>query len=153
MHETNKYTKKHLPILMSIVAYLACLLLLVVLFIGEDILHLLTSVYPDWVFSGFFIAWFLLVISSVQKLREHQCALRLQRWVLKTTLPIFIFIAPYFNQLLDTPSLGSTATITSLSSDSGLAIYCAYIAIIVLFIVHFMPRMNARRKVVAVNRS
>lgn len=125
-----------LNIFMSIVAWLAFLLLVVVVFIGDEIVQEVAIIYPDWSFAAFFIPWFLLIISSVQKLRDNKAnmRLRLRIWILKTTLPVFIFIAPF----LSTFSATSQVLL-------GLEVYCLYLAILVLFLVHFLPSLNRQQ--------
>lgn len=106
---------------------------------GDDILKEVATLYPDWSFPAFFIPWFLLVISSVQKLRENKPYLRLQIWILKTTVPIFIFVTPFFAKFLNASTLRDNAQL-------GFAPYCLYLAIIVLFLAHFLPSLNAKRE-------
>jgi len=122
----------------SAVAWLAFLLVLFVLFMGDDILQEIATIYPDWSFPAFFIPWFLLVISSVQKLRDNNPHLRLQIWILKTTVPIFIFVMPFFAKAL-------SFSVSSDSAQVAFAPYCLYFAIMVLFLAHFLPRFNAKQ--------
>ncbi len=122
-----------------ILAWVSFLLVLFVLFKGDEILQYVAIVYPDWAFPAFFIPWFLLLISSVQKLPENKPDLRLQIWVLKTTLPIFVFITPFFNLLLTRSTENTGALI-------GFEAYCIYGAILVLFLMHFLPIINAKQK-------
>ncbi len=119
-------------------AWLAFFLLLLVVLMGEGILQEVAIIYPDWSLPAFFIPWFLLIISSVQKLREKKANMRFRIWILKATIPIFVFIAPFFSQFLK-------VSLATRDTFSGLEPYCLYLAIIVLFLVHFFPHRNNKR--------
>lgn len=134
---------------MSVLAWIACLLLIAVLLMGDKISQQLIVLYPDWSFPAFFIPWFLLVISSVQKLPKNTAKMALQSCVLKTTVPIFVFTLPFFSQFL----LSSEAKITCIDgciegSESfiGNGMYAVYISILVLFALHFLPIFNRKNE-------
>jgi hypothetical protein len=109
---------------------------------GEQILQYVVALYPNFSLPAFFVPWFLLVLTSVQKLQKKTVKLSLQLWILRTTIPIFIFILPFFSAFL-TSSGGLLNTKNLLISDNNMLLgfepYCLYIAIIVLFVVHFLP--------------
>jgi len=130
----------------SILAWLCFFLMLLVLIMGEDILQKMGHIYPHWSFAVFFIPWFLVLISSVQKLRDHHSNIRLRIWILKTTLPIFVFIAPFFSQFLNISTLCIDDCILSNTSLSEGGPYTFYLAVIVLFLLHFLPCFNAKQK-------
>jgi hypothetical protein len=113
---------------------------------GDDILQDLTTRYPDWSFPAFFIPWFLLVISSVQKLPKSEVKMGLQLWVLKTTLPIFVFTAPFFIF-----SKSAIICIDDCSKHDGSlfegGLFAVYIAIVALFALHFLPLFNRKNKI------
>lgn len=126
----------------TILAWFAVALMIFSIAMGEQILQHIVAIYPDFSLLAFFVSWFLLVISSVQKLQKQTAKLSLQLWVLKTTIPIFIFIFPFFSALLsrkekvlDTVDL----LINNNNTQLGFEPYCLYIAIIVLFAAHFLP--------------
>lgn len=116
---------------MTICAWLAFILVLFIVIKGDVILQEVSKFYPEFSFPAFFIPWFLLVISSVQKLRVSLSKAPLQNWILKTSLPIFVFVFPFFSQLLRS----TIDNITFVEFEP----YCVYFAIIVLFMVHFFP--------------
>lgn len=118
---------------MPTLAWCAFLLMLLVLAMGESILQEVADIYPDWSFPAFFIPWFLLLISSVQKLRDKHHSIRLSVWMLKTTIPIFVFISPFVSQYF-----------TANERLFGFEAYCLYVAIIVLFLLHFLPQLNQK---------
>lgn len=141
---------------MTMFAWISFLLILLVVFMGEDIFPEIAAIYPDYSLPAFFIPWFLLVISSVQKLRESGAEMPLQGWALKTTIPIFIFVLPFFSKFLSP----STAVLTctdecTISSNAllGFEPYCFFVAIIVLFLVHFLPIFNVKPKLPLKNKS
>lgn len=132
---------------LTILAWFSFLLVLLVIFMGEDIFSEVAAIYPDYSLPAFFIPWFLLVITSVQKLRESTSKVPLQSWILKTTIPIFIFVLPFFSQLLNPSEVVLSCTDEcTLSGNAllGFEIYCFFIAIMVLFLAHFLPAFNAK---------
>ncbi|WP_022942211.1 hypothetical protein [Psychromonas hadalis] len=135
MQTNTKKTTDFLDSGMMIAAWITFLGMLLVLSQGEGILQEVGAIYPDWSFAAFFIPWFLLLISSVQKLRDKHSTIRLRIWMLKTTIPIFVFISPFFSKYIATNSL-----------LLEVAPYCLYMAIIVLFLLNFLPLFNAKQK-------
>ncbi|WP_166368332.1 hypothetical protein [Psychromonas sp. SA13A] len=123
---------------MTLFAWIAFFLILLVLVKGDEILQSVAIIYPDFALPAFFIPWFLLVITSVQKLRESLSKAPLQSWILKTTVPIFIFVLPFFSTWL-------TSSLASNHETIGFEGYCVYLAILVLFMVHFLPIFNAKQ--------
>jgi len=118
----------------STLAWLAFFLALLVLFLGNDILQEVVTIYPEWGLPAFFIPWFLLLILSVQKLRNNSQKSSLQIWILKTTIPVFAFTLPFFSKFL-----------TSSSAQLGFEPYCLFVAIIILFVLHFLPSLNTQQ--------
>ncbi|MBB1274042.1 hypothetical protein [Psychromonas sp. SR45-3] len=127
--------------LMTLCAWIAFILILLVLAKGDQILQSVAIIYPEFALPAFFIPWFLLVISSVQKLRESLSKAPLQSWILKTTVPIFIFVLPFFTTWL-------TSSLTGHHETIGFEGYCVYLAILVLFMVHFLPVFNTKQVLV-----
>jgi len=123
---------------LSICAWLAFILVLFVVFKGDVILQQVAIFYPQLSFPVFFIPWFLLLISSVQKLRESLSKTPLKVWFLKTTVPIFIFVLPFFSQFLSESKAMDNAVVI------GFEPYCVYLAIITLFLLHFLPIFNPK---------
>tara|TARA_R110001592_G_scaffold98030_13_gene280332 strand:- start:184 stop:432 length:249 start_codon:yes stop_codon:yes gene_type:complete len=80
----------------------------------------------------------LLLISSVQKLRESLSKTPLKIWFLKTTVPIFIFVLPFFSQFLSVSKTMDNSVVI------GFEPYCVYLAIISLFLLHFLPFFNPK---------
>lgn len=118
--------------------WLAFILVLFVVFKGDVILQKLALFYPELSFPVFFIPWFLLLISSVQKLRESVSKTPLEVWFLKTTIPIFVFVSPFFSQLLSPIKTNDNLVMI------GFEPYCVYLAIILLFLIHFLPIFNSK---------
>jgi len=156
--EKNTNQARHVVnIFTSIMAWLAVILALVVLSFGDDILQEIESIYPDWAFPVFFIPWFLLVISSVQKLLNNQNQKRLSIWILKTTIPLFIFTTPFFSKFLSasTTSAVCTDNCAELTGSAfGFEPYCIYIALLSLFLLHIIPgnKLNNKLKLEAKNK-
>lgn len=145
MHKQNTTENIFLHRVMSALAWIACLLLIVILLMGDKISQQLIALYPDWSFPAFFIPWFLLVISSVQKLPKSEVKMGLQLWVLKTTLPIFVFTLPFFTSS-KTAIMCIDDCINKDGNLLGEGLYAVYFAIIVLFAVHFLPLFNRQNK-------
>lgn len=122
----------------TICAWLAFILVLFVVFKGDIILQQVATFYPELSFPVFFIPWFLLLISSVQKLRESPSKAPLQIWFLKTTIPIFVFVSPFFSQFLSAVKAMDNSVVI------GFEPYCVYLAIITLFLLHFLPVFNPK---------
>ena len=128
----------------TILAWIAVALMAFSIAMGDHILQQVVSLYPDFSLPAFFVPWFLLVITSVQQFQKQTAKLSLQLWVLKTTVPIFIFILPFFSAFLSRKeAVLNTADL--LMNDPELLLgfepYCLYVAIIVLFAVHFLPHI------------
>lgn len=123
---------------LTMCACLAFILVLFVVFTGDIILQQLAIFYPELSFPVFFIPWFLLLISSVQKLRESVSKTPLQIWFLKTTIPIFVFVSPFFSQFLSATKTNDNVLMI------GFEPYCVYLAIIILFLMHFLPIFNPK---------
>jgi len=120
-------------LLMSVSAWICFLLLLLVLIKGEQILLQVELIYPNLMFPAFFIPWFLLLISTVQNLRNSQSKLALQAFILKTTIPLFIFALPFFSHYLPLGIIWEQ-----------LQAYAIYLAIIALFFLHFFPAFKTK---------
>ncbi|WP_413701580.1 hypothetical protein ACLKMH_08320 [Psychromonas sp. KJ10-10] len=131
-------------IVISGVAIVAILLAIVVLFLGEGILQTLDSIYPNWAFPAYFIPWFLLMISSIQKLNKnkHNKEYALQVWILKITIPLFLFTLPFFSQLLNN-SYSSTHCLDECQIQAtfllGFEPYCMFLAMLSLFLLFTLP--------------
>ena len=129
-------------IVISILAVTATLMALMILLLGEDILQTLESIYPSWAFPVYFIPWFLLFISSVQKLNKHKKEHGLQVWVLKITFPLFLFTLPFFSHLLSAVNTSSHC-INDCQVNQGILLglepYCMFFAIISLFLLFTLP--------------
>jgi hypothetical protein len=140
-------------IFISTMALFSVILALLVLFLGEDILKALDHIYPDWSFPVFFIPWFLLIISTLQKLNKNKNLstdkYRLQVWILKTTIPLFIFTTPFFSQLLSVSATSTICTDDCLPSNVvlfGFEPYCTFIAIVSLFLINIVPSKYLHNK-------
>lgn len=140
-------------IVISVMALFAVILALLVLFLGEGILKTLGHIYSDWAFPVFFIPWFLLIISSLQKLNKNKNLstdkYRLQVWILKTTIPLFIFTIPFFSQLISVSSTSPTCTVDCLPNNVvlfGFEPYCMFIAIVSLFLLNILPSKYLHNK-------
>lgn len=131
--------RSYISIGLTILAWLAFLLALFVVVKGDVLLQAAAVLYPELSFPVFFIPWFLLLISSVQKLRESASTARLQIWVLKTTIPIFIFVFPFLSQLV----MDMSSSDQSLLGDAE--VYYAYVAVIALMVAHFLPVFNRKQ--------
>jgi hypothetical protein len=117
------------------------LALLLMVALGNDILTTIEPIYPELAFPFFFVPWFLLVISSVQKLNQSDKPNRLQIWILKTTIPLFILSAPYLSSFLSDSTIPMDCNDNCAESTIvvfGFEPYCIYAAIICLFLVHFL---------------
>jgi hypothetical protein len=124
----------------TILAWIAVALMIFSISMGDKILQQIVPIYPDFSLPVFFVPWFLLVISSVQKLQKQTVKLSLQLWVLKTTVPIFIFILPFFNSLLNGTEVAfDKVDLLINSNEMSFEPYCLYFAVILLFAVHFLP--------------
>jgi hypothetical protein len=149
--EKNTNQANHfLNIFMSTMAWLAVILTLLVVALGNDILTKIEPLYPDLAFPFFFVPWFLLIISSVQKLTQSDKPNRLQNWILKTTIPLFIFTLPFLSDFLS----GSITSMASndISAESNVVVfgfepYCIYAALLVLFLLHFIPGKKLLNKI------
>lgn len=144
MLEKKDQTNDSMNIFISVAAVLAILLALMVLLLGESILQTLGGIYPSWAFPVYFISWFLLIISSVQKLNKNKekSSHALQVWILKTTIPLFIFTLPFFSQFLSVSIDAKTCLDNCIPSHEvvfGFEPYCMVVAIVSLFLLHLLP--------------
>ena len=150
MERNTNQTNHLLNVFMSTMAWLAVILTLLVVALGNDILTTIAPIYFDLALPFFFVPWFLLVISSVQKLSQDDKPNRLQIWILKTTIPLFIFTIPFFSDFLS----GSTTSIVCNDSCAesnavvfGFEPYCIYAALFFLFLLHFISGKKIFNKI------
>lgn len=149
--EKNTNQANHsLNVFMSTMAWLAVILTLLVVALGNDILTTIKPIYFDLAFPFFFVPWFLLVISSVQKLSQSDKPNRLQIWILKTTIPLFIFTIPFFSNFLSGSTISISANDISAESNTvvfGFEPYCIYAALLLLILLHFIPGKTLMNKI------
>jgi hypothetical protein len=134
--------------ILSICAMIAAILTFIILLLGENILQSLQVIYPSWAFPAYFIPWFLLLISSIQKLNKHKKQLGLQVWFLKISIPLFLFTLPYFSHFL-TADVSSNCTIDcQINSDTlfGFEPYCMIFAMLSLFLLFAFPSKRLHNK-------
>ncbi|MEH6453004.1 MAG: hypothetical protein V7782_08190, partial [Psychromonas sp.] len=96
------------------------------------------------------VPWFLLIISSVQKLSQNDKPNRLQIWILKTTIPLFILTIPFFSHFLSGSTTSIACTDNCVESNAvvfGFEPYCIYAALLFLFLLHFIPSKTIRNKI------
>ena len=131
-------------IFISVLAVMASLLAIVVLFLGENILQTLAPIYPNWAFPAYFIPWFLLMISSIQKLNKStpKNDMAIQIWILKITTPLFLFTLPFFSLLFSKKNLVLDC-IGECESEHlsllGFETYCMFVAMLALFLLFTLP--------------
>lgn len=140
--------KSSSDIIFSIIAVTATVLVFIILLLGENILQSLQLVYPSWAFPAFFIPWFLLLISSIQKLNKHKKELGLQVWILKISIPLFVFTLPYFSQLLTRDNSLNCTVDCQITQASLFAFepYCMIIAMLSLFLLFSFPSQRLHNK-------
>lgn len=142
MEKNTNQANHSLNVFMTTMAWLAVILTLLVVALGDDILTKIGPIYPELGFPFFFVPWFLLVISSVQKLNQSDKPNRLQIWILKTTIPLFILTTPFFSSFLGDSTISMDCVDSCAESNVlvfGFEPYCIYAAIICMFLVHFIP--------------
>ena len=150
MEKNTKQANHLLNVFMSTMAWLAVILTLLVVALGNDILTKIEPIYPDLAFPLFFVPWFLLVISSVQKLSQNGKPNRLQIWILKTTIPLFIFTIPFFSDFLSGSATSMACNDSCAESNAvvfGFEPYCIYAALLFLILLHFIPGKTLMNKV------
>lgn len=143
MQDNNK-GKNNIAI--SIVAALTSIMAIIIIALGDKILINLELHYPDWAFPAFFIPWFLIIISSLQKLSKNKKPHALQIWILKITIPVIIFTLPYFTSLLTKPANCLKNCLNISETPLSFEPYCMFIALIALFLLNFYSHHSLHNK-------